>query len=775
MFVASPWIPRILPSPHPIPPQAPRFSGNADPFLGKVQNTLGQSLTEEGDTLDDFETPDYAAENRQLFSRLKETPHPETRAEIRNELARLNQSMVYSVASVWFEWRHKRPPYPEDPNFLDLMGAGNVGLAKAIDGFDLDRECNFSTYALPKIIQAIRVEYYNDGPIRINPDQRRTLLALHHIKKALAEQFQLSSVSDELAAKAYIATILLLERKPLAEEVRDISFSNDILTWPLPESQQRRFLLLLTLQQSDRKSATCRSLDAPVKHGEEGDGDTLASLHAGDTPTPAASVVMTETAQRQQAYLQKALRHLPKKRDMQVLTLRHGLLGRSFTLEEIGALFKVTRERIRQVEDKAFQTLKTLAAQAGTLTNPSPGHEIRPPEKDALWTTLQQAGLGCLSSNEEKALLLFMGLDLPLEQICRLGPVGWTGEPTLSEAMLKQHLWLVVHKLIQHQENNVEPTDVVESPELSPRFLEQMAALLEVDPTTPPSLSLSPNFFALDGIGKAKTGESDVPCEPKKKSGQQKTAPLPTISITPSDSAQQSNAPLQQTSRRPSARSTSNQATHRAMAGKRTSRKGSTAASKRTLPEEATLNFKENCPPDLQEALRQLPREQRLVLGFCKGLYQDQPTDTDVIASMFGMSRPTLYRVRGKALAALAATGYRLEQPGPSRKNDVAKALEHLPPGEKEKLKADLPQALSLLTDLDRQVISARLGFLNDEPPQSLTDVASQHDKSLEWVRSIQKRAMAQMETRHPALCQSLRFLFCRNETASRPYNKGES
>jgi RNA polymerase primary sigma factor len=734
---------------------------------------LGQSLKEEGDALDGFETPDYAEENRQLFSRLKETEHPGTRADIRNELARLNQNMVYSVASVWFEWRHKRPPYPEDPNFLDLMGAGNMGLTKAIDGFDLDRGRNFSTYALPKIIQAIRLEYYNDSPIRINPDQRRTLLALHHIKKVLAEQFQLSTVSDELAAKAYIATILLLERKPLVEEVRNISFASDILTWPLPASQQRRFLLLLTLQESDRKSASCRSLDAPVKRGEEGEGDTLASLHAGDTPTPAAAVAMTETAQKQQAYLQQALRHLPKKRDLQVLTLRHGLLGRSFTLEEIGALFKVTRERIRQVEDKAFQTLKTLAAQAATLADRPPGHEIRPPEKEPLWAMIQQAGLGCLSSNEEKALLLFIGMDLPLEQICRLGPVGWTGEPVLTEAMLKQHLWLVVHKLIQHQEDNVEPTDSVESTELPPRFLEQMAALLEIDPATPPSLSLPTQFFALDGTGKAKTGESDAPCEPKQKIEPQKHVPLPAIVITPADAQPKPQDALPRTPRKPSTRAASNQATLHAMAGKRASRKRSTAPTARALPEEATLIFKENCSPELQAALRQLPLEQRLVLGFCKGLYQDQPTDTDVIAPLLGMSRPTLYRVRGKALAALAATGYTLEEQTPSRKNDIEKALEVLDPAEKVKIKTVLPLALSRLTDLDREVISARLGFHNDNPPQSLTEVASQHGKSLEWVRSVQKRALTVMEPQHPELCQTLRFLFCRNETAPRRYNEG--
>jgi RNA polymerase primary sigma factor len=227
-------------------------------------------------------------------------------ADAMQELIRANLRFVISVAKKYQN---------RGMALADLIGEGNVGLLTAARKFDPDQGVKFISYAVWWIRQAILAALARQGrtvrvPLNRTADLSRIVRSAETLRKEL-------------------------ERQPSPEEIAEATG----LTVDVVQS-------LATLNSADVR------LDAPV----EGEGErALSDRFVADEATAPETLVMDQLLTEE---IDRALKALPP-RDAKVLRLYFGLNdGREHTLEEIGGLLGVTRERVRQLRDRALKRLR---------------------------------------------------------------------------------------------------------------------------------------------------------------------------------------------------------------------------------------------------------------------------------------------------------------------------------------------------------------------------------------------------------------------------------
>lgn len=230
---------------------------------------------------------------------------------VEHELAKraLSGGNLRLVVSIAKKYRNRGLP------FLDIIQEGNTGLMRAVDKYEYKRGYKFSTYATWWIRQAItRAIADHARTIRVPVHMIETMSKLRNIQKHLLQELGHEPNHDEIAAKA---------KMPVEEVKRVLKISRHPI-----------------------------SLDRPVGESEDSHFGDFIEDERQEAPSISAASEMLRTR------INDVLKTLTY-REREILKLRYGIGdGYTYTLEEVGRIFKVTRERVRQVESKALRKLQ---------------------------------------------------------------------------------------------------------------------------------------------------------------------------------------------------------------------------------------------------------------------------------------------------------------------------------------------------------------------------------------------------------------------------------
>lgn len=227
--------------------------------------------------------------------------------EARERLIKSNLRLVFSIAKKYYGRSRKL-------SFMDLIQEGNTGLAKAVDRFDYRKGFKLSTYATWWIRQAIT---------RAMADHARTVRLPVHIIEQL---YKLNKIQKKLSEE--------LGRQPFPEELaREAGIS------------EKKVHKLLKLTQD------VTSLETSIGEGDTELGELIKDEKTVSPLREASLEILREK-------LLQAIEDLPP-REREIIKLRYGFKdGIMHTLEEVGKIFGITRERVRQLEIQALEQLK---------------------------------------------------------------------------------------------------------------------------------------------------------------------------------------------------------------------------------------------------------------------------------------------------------------------------------------------------------------------------------------------------------------------------------
>ena len=277
----------------------PLLTLNEEQSIGKKIISLREKLNElEADENKDNDK-DYSEKKAALESAL---------LHYKNKMIHSNLRLVVSIAKS-YQYRGL--------SMLDLIDEGNIGLIEAVERFDYTRGCRFSTYGTWWIRQAIIKSIADQGrSIRIPIHMLNTIKKCYYVAKQLTQD---------------------LGRDPREEELSDYL--------GVPVSKVKEIVKL---------SQETTSLDTIV---DDGNQTRLADLIKDDSMTEPFEMVFSMTLQET---IEGILSQLSD-REMKIIQLRFGLTGETpLTLEETGKYLGITRERVRQIQEKAVWKLRSI-------------------------------------------------------------------------------------------------------------------------------------------------------------------------------------------------------------------------------------------------------------------------------------------------------------------------------------------------------------------------------------------------------------------------------
>jgi len=287
--------------------------------IHQKQQEILRRLDELADSRDDAAEAEALRDELEGFERLVGEVAPNLSARIQNiqrcfgeyeeAKRRLSGGNLRLVVSIAKKYRNR------GLSFLDLIQEGNTGLMRAVDKYEYRRGYKFSTYATWWIRQAIT---------RAIADQARTIRIPVHMIETMSK---LRNIAKRFLQDA--------GREPTLEEMADEA--------KLPVPEVRRVMKI---------SRHPISLDRPVGESEDSYFGDFIEDETAESPVTAAT----------QEMLKSKIDHVLKTltyREREIIKLRYGIGdGQTYTLEEVGRIFRVTRERVRQIEAKAIRKLQ---------------------------------------------------------------------------------------------------------------------------------------------------------------------------------------------------------------------------------------------------------------------------------------------------------------------------------------------------------------------------------------------------------------------------------